>query len=361
MASFPPILDKLRRSVRVAPEDDVPRTGFRGGLPWRVVTAMEPIPQLMSSFATYSPQRCLLGRGSFGEVYDHCRNEQSVAVKVITMEAVPMVMVLAMLSAPPTDDERELRPDDKSVFDLECALREVELAKELGSVGVGPAMYNDSAVIVLKDSVTIVFVMEQLDTSLTNLSQWVLSRLEEPLHRRLTTMAGLGIMCADLKLNNVMVNYRGGAINPESLRVIDFGGDWCTKRRSFRDVGSRDRTTLRLFTMHLRLFLYTLWWSRKWMFVDKVRSFYRTERSLVDRLEEHLCQPRLRCLLETYHVELTPKALLYNLRVFFQQESAFDGRTLTVSGTNYTVQHTYRWLCTPRAELPNKRDGKFPG
>jgi serine/threonine protein kinase len=205
-----------------------------------------------------------IASGSFGSIHP-IKNHDDMVVKIILMDDV--------------EDRKEWQEAKKSF------VRESQLTRYMGALRIGPEVYDLRAATTYSISLEprllellssrqnygysqslmyfSILVMERLDTSLFHYctryqktSTETIAQYGPVLIALLRRMTNRGKVCADLKPQNIMVNYDRGSCNVTKIRLIDFGLDWCdiTGNRTFRlykeKLGARQYRTF-LFVLML--------------------------------------------------------------------------------------------------------------
>ena len=359
-----------------------PDRPIRGLLRWNVHRAVGDTDQDIVAHLLpedYSNRKEALGVGTFGTIYLYTRQGIDVAVKVVLIqESLPMETVLQCVRTPQPDTSQGTPQSDTSkgtpqpdtskgtplpdTSELNAALEEVVLAQQMGDLGVGPALLDEAYVAVGPDAVRVVFVMERMDRDLRTFSPRQLALLENPITSLFEQVAHLGYVTDDIKPENIMIRKApmGGTI----VRLIDFGGGWCTPHAFPPTLDICTRQRLRVVAMQLRLFLHSLRWSEskgsdgfpvgKWFFVQPVLSFYQSFPHLIPYLETHVLNPHVSLILTAYlpelkHKEATESArkrasLMETLRRILTGPCVWRNRMLMDDRVLYTPRTLYQTL-----------------
>ena len=185
---------------------------------------------------TNIPLKRAIASGSYGTIHP-LENDQRKVAKIIIMDTI--------------HDAYELKAAQQSF------LKELRLTKSMGNVGIGPRVDPNTTVtyritldtpLMKKLGVCDTYasnimyfsmiVMERLDTSLYHYctdypcaSTGTMRQYIPSLIKLLRQMANMGKICADLKPENIMVNYDRHTHEVTKVRFIDFGLDWCDTRQ----------------------------------------------------------------------------------------------------------------------------------
>lgn len=117
-------------------------------------------------------------------------------------------------------------------LDLEDLKEETEFEQELSRAGLAPQLYKSFKDKHARGAVVEKFNMD-LDVYLRKARKAGIPpdpKLGSFLKQILWNLAGRGIECLDVKPKNFVVNVDKDTGEIQALRIIDFGGNWCTRK-----------------------------------------------------------------------------------------------------------------------------------